>query len=146
MHFSFCQTLGLEHRVPTYCGFAFSSILRVTQVSTCEQSIRDWNRAIFKAKGCELFRSSRPSRIFQLRKLRIGGTNSTMFHAGSSCRSKVPTSVRTELELLYARRSAVTARIKELECYSHLSAEHGQMNQNLDIHPKPCNLTSCRNA
>jgi hypothetical protein len=73
-----------------------------------------------------------------------------MPHRDSSCRNKVPTLIRSELATLYARRTALTDMIQALE---RDRSNHPvdlpirpQANLSLEINPKPCNLTSCRNA
>ena len=40
-----------------------------------------------------------------------------MSHGGSSCQGRVPTLLRTQLESLYAQRSALIATIQALEQY-----------------------------
>jgi hypothetical protein len=70
-----------------------------------------------------------------------------MPHGSSSCRCKVPTLLRSELESLYARRSALNAKIQALERYqAGMAVERPLAKASLEITPKPCNLTSCRNA
>jgi hypothetical protein len=70
-----------------------------------------------------------------------------MSHGGSSCRGRVPTLLRMELESLYARRSALTARIQALELYRESAGLNAPVTKtSLEISPKPCNLTTCRNA
>jgi hypothetical protein len=52
-----------------------------------------------------------------------------------------------ELELLYARRSALTASIQALERYqAENPAERSAALPGLEIAAKLCNLTTCRNA
>jgi hypothetical protein len=71
-----------------------------------------------------------------------------MPHGGSSCRGRAPTLLRTELECLYARRSALSAKIKALESYQATlaPADKPLPDNGLEITSKPCNLTTCRNA
>jgi hypothetical protein len=71
-----------------------------------------------------------------------------MPHGSSSCRTRVSTLLRSELESLYARRSALNATIQALECYQAVTTavEHPRYKGGLEISPKPCNLTTCRNA
>ena len=70
-----------------------------------------------------------------------------MPHGSSSCRRKVPTLLRLELESLYARRSALTATIQALERYqAGIATERPLAKASLEITPKLCNLTTCRNA
>jgi hypothetical protein len=70
-----------------------------------------------------------------------------MPHGSSSCRRKVSTLLRLELELLYARRSALTASIQALERYrAGVPPERPPAKAGLEITPKLCNLTTCRNA
>lgn len=60
----------------------------------------------------------------------------------------MPTLLRSELEGLYARRSAISTKIKALESYKATLApkEKPLSDNSLEITSKPCNLTTCRNA
>ena len=55
--------------------------------------------------------------------------------------------LRSELELLYARRSALNATIQALErLQAGITTDHTVYKAGLEINSKPCNLTTCRNA
>jgi hypothetical protein len=70
-----------------------------------------------------------------------------MPHGSSSCRSKASPLLRTELELLYAKRSALTATIQALERFQTVDKiDRSNLASGLDITAKLCNLTTCRNA
>ena len=67
----------------------------------------------------------------------------------TSCRKRAAALLRSELEELYAQRSALDAAIRELELQraSALSGgTSGQPSRTLEFSSKLCNLTSCRSA
>jgi hypothetical protein len=86
--------------------------------------------------------------LFYCEKAGCTSTNSFMPHGSSSCRRRVSTLLRSELESLYARRSALNATIQALECYQAgiATPQPPRYQGGLEIKPKPCNLTTCRNA
>ncbi len=72
-----------------------------------------------------------------------------MSHVRSSCRGKTVFLLRTELERLYAQRSAIDAAISELQGLSKSSPIHADaasLDISLELRVKPCNLTNCRSA
>lgn len=98
--------------------------------------------------GRRIRRLARFRLVFYCENAGYARTNSFMPHGSSSCRRRVSTLLRSELESLYARRSALNATIQALECYQAgiTTVDHPLYKGSLEISPKPCNLTTCRNA
>jgi hypothetical protein len=71
-----------------------------------------------------------------------------MRYLRSSCQGRSANLVRLELEHLYAQRSALDAAIRALQVFSSFSPNNTERpaDINLEFHPSPCNLTTCRRA
>ena len=70
-----------------------------------------------------------------------------MPHGWSSCRRRVPTLIRIELDVLYSRRLKLIEQINELERGMADPCQGASFQSgSLEILPNPCNLTTCRNA